>query len=69
MSKPIKRTVRVSEEAYSEIKRRAAANPDKFRSRGAVGVIDWLLFKKFTNRGRGESVSKTKKKQKPLDKR
>lgn len=46
-----KRTIRVSERAFQEIKT-IAKNP-KYKSRGAVGVIDYLLFKEFTNNGRG----------------
>lgn len=58
-----KRTVCVSEEAYHEIKRRIADNPELYQSRGAVGVIDQLLFNKFTRRGRG-NLSKN-----PVDKK
>lgn len=47
-----KRTVRVSDRAYQELKRRAA-DDDKYSSRGVVGVIDYLLFGEFTAPGRG----------------
>lgn len=60
MPNTIKRTVRVSEAAFHEIKRRAGSDP-MYQSRGAVGVIDYLLFGKFTNRGRGCFAKKTKK--------
>lgn len=59
----MKRTIRVSEEAFQEIKRRVAAEPELYQSRGAVGVVDQLLFKRFTHRGRGNFPKK------PVDKR
>lgn len=49
----VKRVVVVSESAYHEIKRRIANNRTKYASRGAVGVIDDLLFGTFTTNARG----------------
>lgn len=47
----MKRTIRVSEKAYQRIK--AMTEDPMYKSRGAVGVVDYLLFNEFTNRGRG----------------
>lgn len=49
----IRRTVRVSERAYQRIKEIIKLENDTYRGRGAVGVIDQLLFDTFTTDRRG----------------
>lgn len=48
------RQIRVSENAFRELKKRAGE--DKFRTRGVTGVVDHLLFGTFTTTGKGRLV-------------
>lgn len=60
---PIRRTIRVSERAFHRIKELADEDPKFYRGRGAVGVVDQLLFEEFTTASRGP------KRRKDIDKR
>lgn len=64
MEEPVvRRTIRVSEEAFQRIKTIVKERPNFYRGRGAVGVVDYLLFRKFTTDSRGP------KRKKGVDKR
>lgn len=54
----IRRTIRVSEKAFHRIKDIAEEDPELYRGRGAVGVVDQLLFKDFTTESRGPKRKK-----------
>lgn len=59
MSEPaIRRIIRVSEKAFHRIKEMIEENPDFYRGRGAVGVVDNLLFEEFTTDSRGPKPKK-----------
>lgn len=60
--KAVRRTIRVSEAAFERIKEIMEENPELHKGRGAVGVIDKLLFRKFTTEPRGPKVRKKDKK-------
>lgn len=45
------RQIRISESAFQELKKRSGEN--QFRTRGVTGVVDYLLFGKFTTTGKG----------------
>lgn len=53
------KTIRISESAYKYID--ALVKDSRFDGRGFVGVVDYLLFGKFTTAGSGRpSLKKTK---------
>lgn len=45
------RQIRISESAFQELKKRA--DEEQFRTRGVTGVVDFLLFGRFTTTGKG----------------
>lgn len=55
----IRRTIRVSEKAFQRIKEMIKERPDFYRGRGAVGVVDSILFDEFTTASRGPKRKKT----------
>lgn len=56
------RQIRISESAFQELKKRSGE--EQFRTRGVTGVVDYLLFGKFTTTGKGRLLgckNKTRK--------
>lgn len=53
------KSIKVSEKAYCEIKKRVKDNPLRYRSRGGVGVVDDLLFGDLQTDGRGARPKKS----------
>ena len=51
-------SIRVSEKAFHKIKEIADENPQLYRGRGAVGVVDQILFEEFTTASRGPKPKK-----------